>query len=235
MIDFTDLPLDSGTLLCLSKLNIDYAFQPIFDLKNNTIVAYEALMRTEGKSPVGLIDEYEGTNKLHILEVATLFGATKTFLARGYQEQVCINSFSSEYMSSAEEKAYYEYFGKDIDKSLIIEIQDHESYSSIAWQLKKVQLEKHKVKIALDNVGMKGEEISAINVFEPNIVKLNRQVIKNIHTSKTRQQDMIKLVKSLHENHMQVLAVGVEKKEELDYIKSIDVDLAQGYYLGCPE
>ncbi len=40
-----------------------------------------------------LIDEFARDEKLHILEVATFFGATQAYIERGYQEYLCINSF----------------------------------------------------------------------------------------------------------------------------------------------
>ena len=89
LINYDNLAFDPGTNLLLSKLRIDFVFQPIFELKTMKIVAYEALMRHEKMSPTELIDEYGCTNHLHIIELASLFGATRKFLEHGYYKKLC--------------------------------------------------------------------------------------------------------------------------------------------------
>lgn len=96
MINFNNLELKDSILNELKKLRINFAFQPIYDLETETIISYEALMRPEGETPLELIDRYEANRQLHIIELATFFGATMAYYERGYQERLCINSFPSE-------------------------------------------------------------------------------------------------------------------------------------------
>ena len=86
MIYFDDLPLSEDILAALSELKIEYVFQPIFYPDGKTIYAREALMRPHDKDVMELITEYQEQDKLHILEVATLFGATQAYFMRGYKE-----------------------------------------------------------------------------------------------------------------------------------------------------
>ena len=53
---------------------------------------------------------------------------------------------------------------------------------------------------------------------------------------KTRESNFINLntLESFHERGMQVLAEGVETREECDFLRSLGVDLFQGYYLAMP-
>ena len=49
MINFSHLQLKQSTLNELKKLQINFAFQPIYDLETEEIIAYEALMRPTEK------------------------------------------------------------------------------------------------------------------------------------------------------------------------------------------
>lgn len=97
MIYFDDLPLDKDILVALGELRINYVFQPIFQADGKTIFAREALMRPVDMSVMELIEEYTKEDKLHVLEIATFFGAMQEYVLRGYTEHICLNSFPSEY------------------------------------------------------------------------------------------------------------------------------------------
>ena len=79
MIYYDHLPLDKDILEALGNLHVNYVFQPIFEADGETVFAYEALMRPEGKTVMELIDEYTDLDKLHILEVASFFGAMQEY------------------------------------------------------------------------------------------------------------------------------------------------------------
>lgn len=81
MIYYDELPLSKDILAALNELKIDYVFQPIFYPDGKTVYAWEALMRPHDMDVTELIAEYEKQDKLHVLEVATLFGATQAFLS----------------------------------------------------------------------------------------------------------------------------------------------------------
>ena len=124
MIYFDDLPLSEDILAALSELKIEYVFQPIFYPDGKTIYAREALMRPHDKDVMELITEYQEQDKLHILEVATLFGATQAYFMRGYKEILSINTFPCEIFTEEEVNAYIEYFGED-KKAMILETLEY--------------------------------------------------------------------------------------------------------------
>ena len=72
MIDFREIPFHDDDLKELMELEIDFAFQPIYDAASLEIAAYEALMRPKGKTPLELIDEYQKKNKLYYFNMICL-------------------------------------------------------------------------------------------------------------------------------------------------------------------
>lgn len=129
---FDHLDLSADVLEALAQLNIDYVFQPIFERDGKTIYAREALMRPKDMTVTELIDQYTKEDKLHILELATFFGAMQAQELRGYVEKIAINSFPCESMSSAEGKVFKDYYG-DIKGRIIIELLEYPRFSLNHW------------------------------------------------------------------------------------------------------
>ena len=90
MIYYDHLPLDKDILKALAELSINYVFQPIFRPDGKTVYAWEALMRPTELTVSELIEEYTKKDKLHVLEVATFFGAMQAYFLRGYEQRVSI-------------------------------------------------------------------------------------------------------------------------------------------------
>ena len=112
MILFDHLPLDKEILKALDELTIDYVFQPIFEPDGKTVYAWEALMRPADKTVTELIKEYIEKEKVHVLEVATFFGAMQAYFLRGYSQRVSINSFPSDCMLPEEADVFFKLFCK---------------------------------------------------------------------------------------------------------------------------
>lgn len=234
MISFFQLPLNEDIMEALVELEIDYVFQPIFYRGGEKIFAYEALMRPKHRTVLELIDEYEKEGKLHVLEVATFFGAAMAYKERGYEEYVCINSFPSESFTEEENAVFDEYFGTYMNKG-IIEILEYPNVSKTDWEVKKRTLERKGLRVALDDFGAGNNDMSAVELFAPDIVKLDRALIMDIDKDEKKQQACREYIQKFHKKGMKVLAEGVETEEEYLFLDAEGVDLLQGYYLGRPE
>lgn len=234
MISFFELPLNEEILQALVELEIDYVFQPIFYNDGKKVFAYEALMRPKEKDVLALIDEYEAEGKLHILEVATFFGAVQAYKERGYEEFVCINSFPSECFTEEENRVFNEYFGEEIKGKGIIEILESPEFSEESWESKKSVLEEQDLKVALDDFGTGNNDMEAVDILTPHIVKLDRSLFADIDRDVSKQEVCAEYIRTFHKKGMQVLAEGVETKAEFDFLQEQGVDLFQGFYLARP-
>ena len=234
MIYFDQLPLSGEILKALSELKIDYVFQPIFFADGKTVYAREALMRPHDMSVTELIDKYEQMGKLHIIEVATFFGAAQEYILRGYTEKVSINSFPSECFSEEENMAFDEYFG-DYDGRGIIELLEYPRLSLIKWALKAETLQKKNLLVSLDDYGTGINNMNKVDILQPSIVKLDRSLIRDVDKDVYKQANCREIIDELHSKNKMVVAEGIETKEEFDFLVSLGADLFQGYYLGRPK
>ncbi len=233
MIYFDDLPLDKEIIKALDELTINYVFQPIFRPDGTTIYAREALMRPTNMAVTELIEQYTKADKLHILEIATFFGAMQEYQLRGYTEYVCLNSFPSECFTPSETKAFADYYG-DPRGVGIIEILEYPYISEFACRMKKGDTKEQRLKIAIDDFGTGLSNMDLVNMYEPDIIKLDRCLISDCDKDEAKQNNIKSLEEEFHSRDMLIVAEGIERKEEFDYLVEIGIDLFQGYYLARP-
>jgi len=233
VILFDHLPLGEEILKALSELNIDYVFQPIFYKDGKTVYSREALMRPKEMTVTELIDKYMKEDKLHIIEIATFFGAMQAHIMRGYTEKVAINSFPSECMEMSEAEAFKDYFG-DIRSKMILEMLEYPRLSVKNWSIKNESVKMMDNLISLDDYGTGINDMSKVDFIDPDIVKLDRSLISDIDKDEYKQANCREIIDLLHSKKKLVVAEGVETKEEFDYLVSLGADLFQGYYLARP-
>lgn len=235
MIDFREIPLTEEMHRLLDDVQVDYVFQPIFEAKNMTITAYEALMRPQGMSPLELIEKYKAQNKLHLMELITVFGAFKGYHDRGYECDISINSFPEECMSDEEEDLLHTCF-PDMGRRMIVEILEYTDFDFDKWSIKKNQIKKRNIRTSLDDFGTgSNTNMVVVDTFEPTYIKLDRSLIMDIHESAEKQVCVREYINQFHKRGIKVLAEGIEKKEEMDVLVECGVDYLQGYYLGRPQ
>lgn len=234
MIFFEDLPLDAEILDALRELEIDYVFQPIFLPDGKTIYAREALMRPVGKTVTELIDEYTKRNELHILEVATFWGATQAYFLRGYTEKLSVNSFPCECFSTSETQTYVEYFGGD-KNILIIESLEYPYVDETKCLRKRKVAAVGDSQLALDDYGVGLNNMDMVDMLDPQIVKIDRSLLSGIDHDEEKQRHCKEIIEKIHGLGKMVVAEGVETKEEFDCMLLLGADLFQGYYLARPQ
>ena len=233
MIYFEHLPLDKEILKALGELSINYVFQPIFLRDGKTVYAREALMRPVEQTVTELIHEYISLEKLHVLEVATFFGAMQEYQLRGYSEYICLNSFPCEFFNPSESRAFTEYFG-DLSGRGIIEILEYPAFSNAAFKMKKSATGAQRLRIAIDDFGVGLNDMEMVDRYQPEIVKIARELISGIDTDIRKQNNVLRLFKEFHRRGMMVVAEGIERREEFEFLSGIGIDLFQGYYLARP-
>ena len=234
MIYLEDLPLDEDILKALGELSINYVFQSIFYPDGKTIFAREALMRPLNMTVTDLIEKYAKEDKLHVLEVATFFGAMQEYQLRGYTDRVCFNSFPSEAFTPDESRVFTEYYGDQTGLG-IIEILEYPRIEKELAKYKFDVIRSQDLWIAVDDFGVGLNDFDVVDMYDPHMVKIDRELLSDIDKHKDKQENVTGLLKKFHEKGIKVVAEGVETKEEFDWLVEAGADFFQGYYLHRPE
>lgn len=218
---------------------INFAFQPIFETETGNIYGYEALMRPTPYSPMEVIAEYASHERLNEIEEFTVYYAAKQFLENKLTGKLFLNSFPSAFISDEIMVKLLELTRQNFkDGRLVIEMLEYTEFDSHAHYKKTSQFERAKTGqlVAIDDYGTgKNIDEECIDFYNPDIVKIDRSLISNIHANVTNQKALIDICNYLDKKRIIILAEGVETQEEYDYLKNYPVKLMQGYFLGKPQ
>ncbi len=88
---------------------------------------------------------------------------------------------------------------------------------------------------ALDDVGRSYATFETYHALDPNYIKVDMSIVRNIHHNPEHQAFLEKLLPLKQQYGTLLIAEGVEREEEYTYLKNNGIDLMQGYYFGKPE
>ena len=216
---------------------INFAFQPIFEIETDNIYGYEALMRPSPYTPMEVIAEYARLDRLNEIEEFTIYYAAKQFLDNNLSGKLFINSFPSTFVYDEMLEKVRQLVRHRLKSRLVIEMLEYTEFDSHAHYKKTTQFKRSQTDefIAIDDYGTgKNIDEECIDFYNPDIVKIDRKLISNIHKDVTNQKALIDICTYLEKKGIIILAEGVETQEEYDYLKNYPIKLIQGYFLGKP-
>ncbi len=90
-------------------------------------------------------------------------------------------------------------------------------------------------RIAIDDVGSGYNSLKTLIFLKPEFIKLDRSLIQNIDGSIPSQQLVSLIYEYAVQSHTKIIAEGIERDEEIKYLKKLGIHYAQGYALGRPK
>ncbi|MFL9961749.1 EAL domain-containing protein [Paraburkholderia sediminicola] len=224
---------------CLPSINS--AFQPILSLAHQAPVGYEALLRPwlDGKP----------CSPLEAFRRARLVERTGEF------ERECVRCHAGHFARFADDESVLfinvqpevlvhpihgpgliaDILGCGIPPArLAIEVLETPQPPNRVLVDAVAQLRLHGFLIALDDFGAGDTNLSRVWDLRPDVVKLDRELIRQAATSYRNARSLLRLVELLHETGTLVAVEGVETEAEALLCLDCDADFAQGYYFGRP-
>ncbi len=218
---------------------ITYYYQPIINVIDGSIYAYEALMRYEGGekiSPHDIIEAAKYLNRLADIEKITMLNVTKDVEERldmFGNAKVFINSIPGLKLGKADENIFSERM-KNSNGRFVIEFTEENELNDKQLNVLKNKLDKLGTKIALDDYGAGYSNINNLLRYMPDYVKIDRMLISDIQINPQKQHMVKSIIEYAHDNNIVALAEGVETREELQECIRLGADLIQGYYTSRP-
>ena len=228
-------------MLVLDKNLLTYYFQPIVDVASGEIYAYEALMRTSGGvdvSPLVLLQTAAKYKKLYELEKMTLFGIMDYFVEHFEKfkgRRIFINSIPGHFLNDADFKVFTKKY-KGYIQYCVFEITEQNSISdNELFKIKTLTVDEMNGQLAVDDYGSGQSNIQNLLRYTPNIVKIDRFLIKDIYKDSNKQLFISNIIEFARLNDMRVVGEGVETQEELRTVAQAGVDYIQGFYTAKPK
>ena len=89
--------------------------------------------------------------------------------------------------------------------------------------------------VALDDVGSGFSTLEVMSNLQPDYVKIDRSIISYCEEDAEKQKTILDIIERVSQYGGQVLAEGIERREEFIFCRDLGIDLAQGYLFGKPE
>ena len=119
---------------------------------------------------------------------------------------------------------------------LMFEVSESEAISNFDLMVRvRESLTRLNMGIATDDFGKGFAGLDRIIRIKPDLIKLDRSLIENIHEDEPKQAFVRGLVQAAKIARSVILAEGVEKWEEAVLLQSMGIDLIQGYLLHRPQ
>jgi EAL domain-containing protein (putative c-di-GMP-specific phosphodiesterase class I) len=113
------------------------------------------------------------------------------------------------------------------ETDLILEIEDN---------IEKLKRLKEKgIKIYLDDFGKGYSSLKYLKELPVDFLKIDRYFIKNIGQEEGTENIIHSIINMAHALNLKVVAEGVETETQLDFLRELNCDYAQGYYFARPD
>lgn len=210
------------------------AFQPIYTASDSTVVGWECLARFSGsprRSPDQWFAEANEVGLGTVLETAVLRQALAC-LPRLHSGVYLAVNVSPPVLQSGEMARALE--GAPAER-IVLEVTEHAAvsdYDHFAAAL--APLRRSGIRLAVDDAGAGFASFRHVLNLRPEIVKMDMSLTRNIDHDPARRALAGALTSLAREIKSQTIAEGVETASELEALRSLGVDMVQGYFLGRP-
>jgi EAL domain-containing protein (putative c-di-GMP-specific phosphodiesterase class I) len=119
-------------------------------------------------------------------------------------------------------------------RQLVVEINENAVADLPIWHKLYQQLRILGIRIAYDDFGMGQARFLELAELPPDFIKLDMQLVRNIHRSPARQDLVQALTQASTKLGVRIIAEGIESEEEAETCRHLGCQFGQGYYLGLP-
>lgn len=221
-------------------LPFSMAFQPIVDIQSGAIFAHEALVRgPQGEGAASVLRQVNEGNRyafdqqcrVKAIELASkifpLDSPTKlsiNFMPNAvYEPRACIRLTleTAQKTGFPLDRIIFEFTENEkLDAAHVLNIL--RSYRAMGFST------------AIDDFGAGHAGLALLTEFQPDIVKLDMDLIRGIDTDRVKRAVVKHTLNLLAELGVTPLCEGVETREELEVLRDLGVVLVQGYLLAKP-
>ena len=221
-----------------SPFLLSFAFQPIVRASTRRIISYEALARgPEGQGFAYVKDQITDDNLYHFdqtcrvraIEIATRLGIDVdlniNFTPNAvYRPELCIRTTleAADRFGFPLERIHFEVTESE-------EVREKSHLVSIIEAYKKLGFT-----TAIDDFGAGFSGLNLLAEFQPDYIKIDRALIDFVDLKPVKQAIIEGVLLTCRKLGIDVLAEGIERREEYEWLRNNGVDMFQGYYFAYP-
>jgi EAL domain-containing protein (putative c-di-GMP-specific phosphodiesterase class I) len=212
------------------------AYQPIVQARTRTIFGYESLLRSDEPAlpnPGAILNAAERLGRLPDVGRSVRNKAPKPMSDAPDGSLLFINLHASD----LEDDTLASSNGplSAMAPRVVLEVTERASLDGVSDVRSRVtRLREMGFRIAVDDLGAGYAGLTAFAQLEPDFVKLDMSLVRDIHENSIKQKLVRSMASLCADMGIAVVAEGIEVPEERDTIVDLGCDLLQGYYLAKP-
>ncbi len=218
-------------------------FQPIRNLADHSVHAFEALMRGPAGTPLAepnrifnrAVIDWE---LFHELDVSCVQSAIRLGRLIEAPQLLFVNMHGETLVRKPEGIREIQRLLDCLEISLsrvvieLSEMTDRAHVRGIGRALRP--LRQDGVRLALDDIGARYAWLHHMLWLDPQYLKLDRSFVRGTARSSRRYDLIAGMVGFAHSAGAELIAEGIETQSECDALREAGVSLGQGYFLGLP-
>ncbi|MDX6583119.1 MAG: hypothetical protein QOI10_2303 [Solirubrobacterales bacterium] len=217
----------------LSGEGLTIVYQPIVDLESGRTIGVEALSRfaaISDRAPNLWFDEAWAVGLGLELELEAIELALKGASALPKEWTIAVNA-SPETVRAAQ---LLPCLGTQAGRVIVEVTERAEMADPIRFKRAADFLGEHGVRLAIDDVGSGFSGLRRLLDLDPDMIKLDLSLARGIDRDPRRRALASALIAFGKSADVDVVAEGIETKEELATLRDLGVGFGQGYHLGRP-
>ncbi len=242
------LELETDLRWAMEREEFCVFYQPIVSLKDGAITGVEALLRWEHPrrgllEPSAFLSVAEETGL--IIPLGSWVLERSCGHLRAWQEQISQGSPVSLSVNLSGKQVLWQDMAQHVERVLAetgldgrllklemtetVMMDDADPMLSVLTALKKLN-----VGVDIDAFGIGYSSLRYLHQFPIDSLKIDRSFIEDLHT-RSESQEIVRTMLALAKNiGVRVVAEGVETPDELDLLKQLNCELAQGHLFSKP-
>jgi EAL domain-containing protein (putative c-di-GMP-specific phosphodiesterase class I) len=229
-------------VLRLNRLTV--YFHPIVNLERREVYGFECLIRGvkgngEILSPYYLFEAARATDTLFYLDRSCREVSVKTAAVKGLKKhKVFINFLPTVIYDPAfclQSTIKWAFQLEWNPENLVFEVVETEKVKDFEHLNKILEYYRENgFKTALDDVGTGFSSLEALIRLQPNFVKISRELIEGIDQTPIKLDLVKALIQAVSSHGIEIIAEGIERREEAKTLYKLGVRLMQGFLFAKP-
>jgi EAL domain-containing protein (putative c-di-GMP-specific phosphodiesterase class I) len=212
------------------------AFQPILRASDGSVFGYEALMRSDEPALIGPQMVLDAAERLDALP---RLGRKVRMLAASAMQHAAPEAtlFLNLHPSDLADETLFDTLSPltQMASRVVLEVTERAAIEEVDDVERRVsQLREHGFRVAVDDLGAGYAGLSSFALLEPEIVKLDVSLLRDIDQSPVKQKLVASMTSLCKDMGFLVVAEGVETVAERDCVVALGCDLLQGFLFARP-
>jgi EAL domain-containing protein (putative c-di-GMP-specific phosphodiesterase class I) len=212
------------------------AFQPILRASDRSVFGYEALLRTEEPTLIRPPLVVDAAERLHALpRLGRRVRELASAAMQSAPSEACL--FLNLHPADLADEQLFDALAplSQLASRVVLEVTERAAIEEIDDVERRVhELRQRGFRIAVDDLGAGYAGLSSFALLEPEIVKLDVSLLRDIDQSPVKQKLVASMTALCKDMGFLVVAEGIETIAERDCVVSLGCDLLQGFLFARP-